>query len=442
MRTNDFFGALAFPGSGKTAIALDSMYQYRETSLVIVPLEILYTTWMNEYKKWDFSKNLTISLLHGPDKDANFRKKAAVYLINPEGLKWLLTKIKATKVFPWRNLYVDESVKFKAPKSVRFKTLCKMLKSFKRRYILCGNPMPNHYLDLWSQLFILDLGERLGTSWYQFRNTYFYPTDYKRFNWILKPGAEEAIVAKISDIVYFLEADDENLPERIEINTPVYLPDMAQRKYKVMQDQLFYQIDQEENVLAANKTASLMKCWQMANGFIYKTDDETQVRTTHFIHNEGIVQTKEIVESLQGSPVLIAYHFKEDLVRLHAAFPDARIVGSGMKPQDIKAAEEDWNKDRIPILLAYVSKFSHGLNLQLGSGHNIIFFCLTYNFDIYDQLIRRFQRQGASFKKVVVHRIVAQNTVHQAIINNIETKKTNSESFLSSLVKYRISQLK
>ena len=433
----DSFGLFMYPGSGKTALALKKIYQLKVPTLVVVPLDILYTTWLTENKKWSFANNLKIQVLHGPDKDANFQKKAGVYLINPEGIKWLLNKVKTTRRFPWKMLIVDESVKFKNPKSVRFKDLVKMLKTFTYRYILCGNPKPNHYLDLWAQLFILDQGKRLGSSWYQFRNRYFYPTDYKRFNWELKPEGKEEIVAAISDIVYFLDTADEiELPSRIINNIMINLPKKARETYDKMEKELFAEIDHDTNVLAANKTSALIKCWQIANGFLYETkEDETRV--THHIHDELITRTQTLVEELQGEPILIAYHFNEDLQRLKKAFPDARIVESGCKPSVTKAAERDWNNNKIEILIVYISKFSHGLNLQYGKGHNLLFYCLTYNHDTYDQLIRRFERQGAKFKEVVIHRLIVANTIHEAIIANLEHKEDETRDFLLALKDYR-----
>lgn len=434
----DSFGLFMFPGAGKTPLMLEKIYQHKEATLIIAPLDILYTTWHKEPLKWSFSQNLRISILHGPDKDANFHKKAGVYLINPEGLKWLVNKIQSTGRFPWTTLIIDESSKFKSQKSERFKYLTKILKSFKRRYIMSGNPVPNHYLDIWAQMFILDLGKRLGTSWYTFRDKYFYPLDYKRFTWALKPGAKEEIISQIADISFFLDPSSElDLPKRIEIDHELELPLQAAKQYRQMQDELFYALsnDKDDNILAPNATTSAIKCWQIASGFIYESTDEG--RKTHQIHNVLIDHVETIVESMQGKPVLVAYNFLEDLERLRNKFPQARIVASGSSPKEIQSAEADWNCDLIEILIVHINKFSHGLNLQYGSGCQLVFYGLTYNADTYDQLIRRFERQGAKYREVVVHRLIVKNTVHEAIISCVDRKLSQSSDFLESLREYR-----
>jgi SNF2 family DNA or RNA helicase len=433
----DAFGLFMFPGAGKTPLILEKIYQHKEPTLIITPLDILYTTWLKEPKKWEFSQSLKYQILHGPNKNENFHKKAGVYFVNPEGIKWLVEKVKSTGRFPWTTLVIDESAKFKNHKSERFKYLTKILKSFKRRYVMAGNPAPNHYLDIWAQLFVLDFGKRLGTSWYGFRSQYFYPTDYKQFNWALRPGAKEEIIKKISDISLFLDPSSElDLPNRVVIDHELELPAKAKKIYREMEDNLFYIMDNKEDKLVVdNATAASIKCWQIANGFIYEKTDEGRI--THHVHDELSIAAESIVDSLQGSPVLIAYNFEEDLKRLRGLFPNARFVPSGSTPTEIQAAEKDWNENRIEILVTQISKFSHGLNLQFGIGHQILLYGLTYNYDVYDQLIRRFERQGAKFKDVIIHRLLVKNTVHEAIVATLENKQSMSGDFLNALKEYR-----
>jgi SNF2 family DNA or RNA helicase len=303
---------------------------------------------------------------------------------------------------------------------------------------LSGNPVPNHYVDIWTQVFILDLGQRLGTSWYSFRDKYFYPLDYKRYSWTLKPDAKDEIIARIADISFFLDPSSElDLPKRTEIDHILELPSAAVKQYKQMEEELFYSLSEhrDENVLAPNATVAAVKCWQIASGFIYETTEEG--RKTHQIHTTLVDHVETLVESMQGRPVLIAYNFIEDLERLRNKFPKARIVASGSSPKEIQDAEADWNSDLIEVLIVHINKFSHGLNLQYGSGCQIVFYGLTYNADVYDQLIRRFERQGAKFKEVIVHRLIVKNTVHEAIVSCVDRKLSQSSDFLNSLREYR-----
>lgn len=442
---SDVHGLFAYPGSGKTVLTLDKIYKIKKSTLVIAPLTILYTTWITEHKKWAFSTRLKINILHGPEKDSNFFKTSGIHLINPEGIPWLLEKIKLTRTFPYKVLIVDESVKFKNPKSKRFKALSKLLNSFQYRFILTGNPTPQHYLDLWSQIFILDRGKRLGTSFYEFRNKYFYPTDFKHFNWELLPNSKEKIIQKISDIVTFLEPSSElKLPLRREIKHEINLDTTSKKKYALMQKNLFLQLE-ESKVSAKNVGVALIKCWQIASGFLYETakptiEDPSPTRVTHFIHNHLTEYVTELVESMQGSPTILVYTFNEDLKRLKEVFDskDRTIfITPESTPEEISKCQKDWNENKIELLITHVNKMSHGVNLQFGKGHEIIFYGLTYNADVYDQLIRRFERQGATYNEVIIHLLIVKDTVHEAIYNSLERKLTSSKDFLDSLNEYK-----
>lgn len=451
LRDASFFGLFLFPGAGKTVLTLDKLYSHKEPALVIAPLSILLTTWLTEHQKWDFSSTLKIALLHGPDRDKAFNQKAGIYLVNPEGIPWLVKKVSATRRFPWKILVIDESAKFKSHRTKRFEYLQKIIGSFKKRFILSGNPTPNHYLDLWAQIYILDQGKRLGPSWYAFREEYFYPEDYKRFNWLLKPDAKEKLISKLSDICMFLDPSDElSLPKRVVIDHDITLSQQSMAHYRKMQQQLFAEID-ENKITVKNATISAIKCWQIYHGFLYEKIEPTPeelaenpaakpTRKTHFIHNELIPYAEALVEELQGSPILIVYTFNEDLVRLKEAFPDAKFITPDTTAEQLQKAVSSWNQNKIEILVTQISKLSHGVNLQFGVGHQILFYGLTYNADTYDQLIRRFERQGANYKEVIIHRLKVKNTLCEALLSSLESKQEAALAFLTALKEYRNQQ--
>ena len=448
LKSNDCYGLFSFPGSGKTAMILDMVYKYREPTLVVCPLAILYTTWLTEHTKWSQFKTLKIRVLHGKDRNKNFFEKSGVYLINPEGIPWLINKIRQTKRFPFKNLVIDESIRFKNPKSKRFTLLKKHLNLFSRRFVMCGNPIPNGYIDLWSQIYILDLGKRLKPSFYQFRKNYFYPTDYKRFIWELKPDSKEKILQKISDICSFLAPEDTDieLPDRME-DTVIYdLSEKDRNLYREMESKLFISLTDTENedgkVLATTRASALNKCRQIAQGFVYENTVEVvngQEKKSVKIHNLNstlIDLCKEQVEELAGQPVVIVYWYNQDYDNLVGAFSDyegALIVPRGCKSSYIRQVEQKWNDNEISVLICHISTVSHGLNLQYGKGNRIFLYALTYNYDTYDQLIRRLQRQGAKYKTVFIKRFMCKNSIHEAMISSLNKKKSEMKGFFSGL---------
>lgn len=438
-------GLLLPPGLGKTSISLKIINHFKEKTLIIAPLRVMYSVWPREIEKWDNFRNIKYTILHGPDKLRNFRRKdVGVYLINPEGLKWLIQTIEREKRFPFVNLFIDESSKFKAHKSKRFKFLAPYLKLFKRRYILTGTPIPNTYLDLWAQIYILDFGRALGKNFYQYRNRYFYPADFRGWSWKLRDNAEGEIQNAIKPFVMHLsleDIDEFDMPELVVNDIEFDLPPEVQKAYKTMEKHAFAQVENGEKILAPSAASAVMKCAQICNGFMYESLDEEEkligkVPRIFQYHNIKVDIAKELVEELQGSPLLIAYWFKEDYRKLREAFPDAAHIGSGVSGEQGAKIEKEWNEGKIPILLASLGSVSHGLNLQEGPGYSIMFYCLTYDFDTYDQLIRRILRQGARHKKVVVHRPIAKGTVDRLMCDVVEEKDRTQSAFLNAVKHY------
>src|ERR1700757_4553867 len=94
------------PGLGKTSICLAVLQilqgrGFTKAMLVIAPLRVCYSVWPKEIRKWDEFKDLTVSILHGPDKDAALRRQADVYVINPEGLPWLFDHLSKMSIGSW-----------------------------------------------------------------------------------------------------------------------------------------------------------------------------------------------------------------------------------------------------------------------------------------------------------------------------------------------------
>ncbi|MCL6577515.1 MAG: ATP-dependent helicase, partial [Kyrpidia sp.] len=102
---------------------------------------------------------------------------------------------------------------------------------------LTGTPTPNGLIDLWAQIYLLDMGERLGKTVTGFRDRYFEPDRRGPagviYSWRPKPGAEKAIYERLSDICVSMRAEDWlELPERIDRVVPVRLPPVAMEQYR------------------------------------------------------------------------------------------------------------------------------------------------------------------------------------------------------------------
>lgn len=430
-------GLLLDPGLGKTSITLAAFKALKakhhvNRMLVIAPLRPAQSTWPQEVRKWDEFGWMNMRILHGPDKLAALHDMTAdVHVINPEGLPWLTKVLSKEKWWPWEMLVVDESTKFKHTRSLRFKLLKPMLPRFKRRYILTGSPAPNGLMDLFGQIYLLDLGGSLGQFITHYRLNYFQQSGYMGYDWTPQAGADERIYKKISPLVKRMSAADYlTLPPLIDSTLEVELPAEAQRAYLEMEKLMVASL-KDETVLAANAAAATNKCRQIANGGIYHEDGES---FTH-IHDEKADAVADLVEQLQGKPALVAYEYKHDLERLRRRLGEAvPHIGGGVPPSRFREIEQAWNRGEIPILLAQPQSVAHGLNLQ-GTGAAIIWHSIPWDLEIYEQFVRRVWRQGQK-ERVFNYHIVAKGTVDEAVMKALRSKDKTQKKLLNALRDY------
>lgn len=408
-------------GLGKTAATLHALLELPKPVLLVGPIRVIENVWMQEAEIWPETRGLTFSLVRGTPKarEKALAAEADIYLVNPELLE---TALKARR---YKTLVVEESSQFKNPSTKRFKLLRKHLKNFERRIILTGTPSPNSLTDLWSQVFLLDRGDRLGSSFYSFRNKYFYQADYMGYVYEPHARSEEEITKNISDIIFRVESKGV-LPPREVLKNKVHvtLPPLARKKYDEMAKEAFTQLS-EGTVTSATAASTLMKLRQMAGGLVYDDDGEASL-----LHNEKIKATEAIL-SETGSPVVLVYQFKHELAELKKAFPQGREFDTSIM--------EEWNAGRVPLLFLHPQSAGHGLNLQHGS-HTMVIYSASFSYEYMSQTMARIDRQGQEHP-VVFHFLIARDTVDELILEVLEAKETVQTNVLNLIKEYAREQV-
>lgn len=425
-------------GLGKTVTTLTAvdelMYDRFTVSrvLVIAPKRVAEDTWISEAEKWDHLSHLEISRVLGSQKEREdaLQREADIYVINRENVVWLVEKYR--KNWPFDMVVVDELSSFKSNKSKRFRALKQVRPLIERFVGLTGTPSPNGLLDLWPQMYLIDRGERLGKTITGYRNRYFYPgksNGYVVYSYEPKPGAEEAIQNKISDICISMKAEDYlHMPELVVNDIPIRLSPGEMETYWELEREKLMEVEGEQ-ITALTAATVYNKLLQMANGSVY-TDDGTVVD----IHSRKLEALAEILDTANGQPMLVFYNYRHDYDRLVKEFKPYRprtLKG----PQDIR----EWNEGRIPLLLAQPASMGHGLNLQTG-GHMIVWYGLNWSLELYQQANARLYRQGQQHG-VIIHRLVAEGTVDREVIRRLEGKDETQESLMQSL-KARLKRIK
>jgi hypothetical protein len=412
-------GLFAKPGVGKTAMflsVLDALRSQREaqSAIVVTPLRPLYSTWPAEIQKWQFP--FSVGILHGPKKADVLSAKHDVYLINPEGVDWLTDEIAAGNLPPWVDtLCVDESTKFKNPSAKRFKYLREVLHRFRNRYILTGTPQTRSLEDLWSQVFLLDGGKRLGAYITHFRRRFMVDAAPPRANfsdWQPMPGAEDEVYRLISDLCITIPSPRTDKPLWNPIS--VVLPKPAMAIYKRMEQEFVLEL-QAGTVTAANAGAKTMKMRQITGGFVYGEE-----KAVHAVHDAKLDAMVDFIEELGDEPLLVAVNFDHEAQAVQARLrKDFGLVvpyfgGGGLKGREGQAAVDAWNQGKTRVLVANPQSAAHGLNLQHG-GSNCLWFSLTYNWEDWEQFNNRLDRVGQK-NTVVISALLADDTIDQDVL--------------------------
>lgn len=406
--------------------------------LVVAPLRVCYTAWPQEVRKWKDFQHLSVGILHGKNKNDVLREKHDVYVVNYEGLKWLFEELVKFKKMPFDMLVVDESSKFKHTNTERFKLIRPWLRLFARRVILTGSPAARNLLDLFGQCFVMDSGQTLGRYVTHFRNEFFYPTGFGGYTYKPKDGAKEQIYARLAPRVYY--AHDEDwlaLPSLIEKDVEVELPPKARAAYDQMENALFLAFKNGQ-VTAANAAVASMKCRQLANGGVYLDGQEKRWEHLHEAKTEAVI---ELVEELSGQPALVTYEFRHDLERLKRALKKVlgeeppHIGKGGVAPGKMGDLIKAWTYGDLPVVIVNEQSMAHGVDGLQEAGRAVIWHSLTYNYENYDQLIRRLRRSGQTERVLVAH-IIAQRTVDLALMASVQGKEQEQNTFFAALRAY------
>ena len=408
--------------------------------LVIAPKKVAEGTWSTEAQKWDHLRDLRISTVLGSEanRKAALDRIADVYVINRENVVWL--KDLYRNDWPFDMVIVDEASSFKSHTAKRFKALAAENGHIQRMVLLTGTPTPNGLLDLWSQIFLLDGGERLQKRYTWFRDIYFEPDVRGAYGQVFsyrpKKGSEETILQKVSDICISMKAEDYlSLPDMVFDTVPVVLDEKAQKAYREMERQMILDLPEDEETIAALSAAALStKLLQLSNGAVYD-----EARVVHHIHDCKLDALAELVEGLRerGKSALVFYQFQHDLDRIMERLHDMpRIIAHVLDGPD---AIDAWNYGEIDVLLAHPASASYGLNLQAGGNH-IIWFGLTWNYEQYVQANARLHRQGQK-DMVIIHHLVSQGTRDADVMKALDHKDMAQQYVLDSL-KARIRKVK
>jgi SNF2 family DNA or RNA helicase len=418
------------PGLGKSSILLAAFLELQKMGfgkrmLLLAPLMVCRTTWETEPQKWRQFQGLKIGLAHGPDKKLILNDPYYdIVVMNYDGLEWAVPMLKEGHNF--EVLACDEITRLKNTNSKRYKLIKPVLPSFKFRWGLTGTPTANGLMDLFGQVYVMDLGARLGRFITHFRLKYFHQLPHDQFRYYITAEKSEELTSKLKDLAMYVEPEEWlELPEFMVIPLMVDLSKEARKRYEFLEDEFMLQM-KDGVVTAANAGVLTSKLRQFTGGALYTTAPLWEE-----VDQAKLDKLDDLIEEMAGEPLMVSYQFDHERERILKRHPTALALKGGMSASKVSEVVNAWNDGKASLLLVQPQTAALGLNLQFG-GSAICWFTITYNLEEYIQLNKRLHRQGQT-KAVRCYLLAASKTIDQRVAKVLAQKDVVQNDVFNAL---------
>ena len=427
-------------GYGKTLIALDYIKNHapKKPVLVAIPASILSQgTWSDEIEKFDLQ--IPFTYMKGTPKQRIKALKTVkadekrIFFISHSNLKWLVNiHLKEKLIWYFDTVILDEMHKFKNSATNNFKAAKKIRKAAHHMIGLTGTPKANDLVDLWALSYLIDGGKQLAPTKTKFLDTFFDSTVRPGQSWftytpkrIVQNGKlydmEKIINTKFAKNFISSDALKNKLPPVTYNEVTITLSETEKEIYETLKKEYVLETKNDRTISAPNAAAILMKLRQLANGFAYTDKDLFGYQETLFFHRKKIEALQQIREQTDDN-IIVAVAFKADVLNIQHEFK-APLFNSSPE------MKEKWNKGEIPMMLINsLSSAKEGGNLQFG-GATIVWYSPTWSLTDYTQLNGRVFRTGQT-RPVVIHHIVAKNTVDELMLKKVDNKQKKANELL------------
>lgn len=427
--------ALVFVGMGigKSAACLarlSDLFLNSEAvaALVVAPLRVANLTWPMEIKQWEQFRWMRVANLRTEGGQRAFLYGSAhIYTINYEGLNTLVNLVERRGgTIPYDVVIFDELTRAKNPSSKRINRYRRKVPRAERHWGLTGTPMPNSWMDLFSQVRLIDNGQRLGNNFLEFKRTYFYGSEESFTPWKEKQQTTTILEEKLSDITVTLKSSDWlDIPDTVIEDVEIDLPPDLRKRYVTLEEELVIELRKDKIINVTSAAALVTKLLQFTSGHMYD-----EFREVHPIHNLKFDALKKIAKK-EKQPLFVACIFQHEQARIRSQFPQAKFFTDAKSIRDQEKLIKDWNAGKIQMLVAHPASVGHGLNLQYGSSI-LVFITLTYSREFYEQMIARLARRGQeSITKV--YRLMIPGTADDAVAEALAFKAENEARLISAL---------
>lgn len=426
---------LSDPGTGKTAthIGLYAQRKNRGRLLVTCPMTLMASAWGNDIDR--FFPELTYSLATAKNRFEAFEAKTDVVILNVDGIKAITQKFKTTAQLmrffkDFDHLVMDEVPVYKHASSGRSKSMLKASRHFTHKFGLSGTPNPISVTELWHPGMLIDGGERLGSSFYRFRNAMQEAEQIgpqaNHLQWTDKPAANDITMELLRDILVrhaFEEVMTDVPPNHVDFKT-VKLPPKLWKQYQQLEEEAMLLLESGDSINSVHAAALRTKLLQLCSGAVYTSDGKYALLDSYRYELAA-----DLVEEVEHSVTFFNWrHQRDELMRIFdkRGFCYELIDGSvpdHERPGIVKA----YQNGEFDTLLIHPKTGAHGLTLTRGT--RSILCSPMYEADYFKQTIHRIYRGGQTQVTNTLC-IGAENTVEMLVYEKLRNKKGRMDNFL------------
>lgn len=419
------------PGTGKTAVAIWDFERRRKKkggcALVLAPRSLLRSTWYNDFKK--FAPTVKVVVATADNREKAFSEDADVYVTNIDASTWL-AKHPKTFFKKFDTLIIDESSAYKHMTSKRSSAVAKIAKFFDYRRAMTGTPNGRSITDVWHQVYLVDDGQRLGTSFFAFRNMVCEPKQVGRnknaIDWKDKDGAEEAVFNLVSDIVIRHKFEDcVDIPPNHRYAMEYVLTPKHRALYDEMEQKQILEFRKKGKIITAVNAAVLAnKLLQIASGAVYGATDDAVL-----VDDGRYAMVMDLIEERKHS--LCFFHWKHQRDALIAE-ADKRGIQFCVLDGNTSDTERNeyvtaYQMGKYQVMFAHPKSAAHGLTLTKGT--TTIWTSPTYDLELYAQGSKRQHRLGQTQKTETIT-VISPGTIDERVYEILEGKNARMQTLL------------
>lgn len=417
------------PGMGKTPVVLDVVRRLRpRRTLIAAPAQVVESeVWSREAREWLHLRHLYVTEIKGTEKQRELKLMlgSEIEVVSYENLMWLTDCVDRSR---YDSVIYDELQLMKHPGTKRFKRMKAWADKYVMKIGLTGNPMGNHWADLWGEMYSIGGSAPLGPTKENYLSTYFDAVrEGERIGYHLRQdGSADQIRQRIKPYAFSLKPTrvQDQLPKVIPVPIHLEVPEKCRQMEAKLRRELEVELESGKTLTALNNSKLGQMIRQFASGALY-TGETGDTSLWEEVHDMKLKALENVIDELQGEPIMVFVWYKHEAERVLKRFPGAVMLHGDTETVD------RWNRKEIPVMVLHPLGGGRGLNLQYGSS-STFWFTLPWSWDAFEQGNGREARIGQPDEYVTAHLPLC-GPIDRRVWSRVQEKARDENALMDSV---------